>query len=331
MSDVAGPTREIPDLVRRVLAAGSFCWLGVTTASGPHVTPLVYASYHDRLWVTTARGSVKAKRWKHDGVAGALVRGDGYDLSLRGEVTLHDALDPGTWFRAVRQAPVVSMATAEFVRKNARFFAGYARDARRVPLAWTPPGRVFAEISLDAGVVSDASSGEVIERWGSGRRRGIESAAAFRRTRAPVGPFASVPPDVRQALGSAGDCVVGLAAPSRGAPLPAVLPARWALDEGGLFVAVREELTALAGGVRKGMLMSVTIDHAPTWRAADMSGVLAQGEPKVFLAERVRTGGRGVRERLEQMGGEDDWMLARLAPSRVVWWHGWSSGTVRLG
>ena len=51
----------IPVTARRTLEEGVLCYLGVRTPDGPHVTPVVYALDGSRLWVTTARTSVKAR------------------------------------------------------------------------------------------------------------------------------------------------------------------------------------------------------------------------------------------------------------------------------
>ena len=60
--------------VQQVLEQGPFCAVAATTPRGPHCTPLVFAYSGGRVWLTTSRGSVKARAWKVDpGVAG-LVR-----------------------------------------------------------------------------------------------------------------------------------------------------------------------------------------------------------------------------------------------------------------
>jgi hypothetical protein len=171
----------------------------------------------------------------------------------------------------------------------------------------------------------------VVARWGSGRKRASESATSFRQTKVTGDAFAAVPDEVARAVGSQGDCALGLA-PSAAAEVAPILPARWSLDEHGLFVAARSELIDLVGGARRGGAVGVTVDHASSWRASDMAGVLVQGEAKAFVAEHLRSGARSAGERLRRMGaGLEDWTLMRVSPHRLVWWHGWSSGTVRPG
>ena len=72
-----------------------------------------------------------------------------------------------SWGAAVAGATSIARATAAFSKKNARFFAGYAFDARQVPLAWTPPGRVFVGIDLERTALLDEDGvQEGRGRWG---------------------------------------------------------------------------------------------------------------------------------------------------------------------
>ena len=50
-------TVAVPAPVRRVLEQGDFCHVAALTPKGPHVTPTVFATAGDRVWVTTSRGS----------------------------------------------------------------------------------------------------------------------------------------------------------------------------------------------------------------------------------------------------------------------------------
>ncbi|MEO8501825.1 MAG: pyridoxamine 5'-phosphate oxidase family protein [Vicinamibacteria bacterium] len=47
--------------VQAVLEEGPFCAVATMTPRGPHCTPLVFAYSSGRLWLTTSRGSVKAR------------------------------------------------------------------------------------------------------------------------------------------------------------------------------------------------------------------------------------------------------------------------------
>jgi len=67
-----------------------------------------------------------------------------------------------------------------------------------------------------------------------------------------------------------------------------------------------------------------------------MAGMLLQGPADLFAPRATNRGKRelsGLIERTLEMLGRDprraqEFALLRLRPSRVVWWQGWTSGTV---
>jgi hypothetical protein len=60
-----------------------------------------------------------------------------------------------------------------------------------------------------------------------------------------------------------------------------------------------------------------------------MIGVLMQGNADVYDPRRLRAGVRPAKEAVVAIGADPDAsLLFRIRPTRLVWWHGWSSGTV---
>ena len=285
------------------------------------MTPVVYAVHGSRIWVTTARSSVKARAWRREPHVGGLVRSGDRALVFAGTVSAYDLLDPSSWPRSVLHAPSITRAATAFTTRNARFFAGYAVDAYRVPLAWTPPGRVFAALGLDHAAL--AGPGGVERRWGSSGSR-IRSSATFRASRTGDA-LAGVPEAVRERLGETGNAALGLQ--GRGAPV--VLPARWSGGGEALHVIVNAGVLALARGGPE-LKASVTIDHASQWRARAMTGVLAQGDASIHRISSLRSG-RTSAARIAERAGLDakDAAIVRVLPRRLVWWRGWDSGTVQ--
>lgn len=283
-----------------VLSRGTFCSLAARAGERIHLTPVVFVRHRDRLWLTTSRASVKARAWRRDAVTAGIVEADGLAVSFRGRVRMYDLLDPSTWRESARRSPLLTAAAARFTLKNGRFFAGYARDAHRVPLAWTPPARVFASVELESAALLDVSAGRLLERWGtwpSGARSGAGDAAE------PVvtldDPLGRLPDDVREAVGSSGD---GSAALGR-----AIVPCSWYRTASGtLRVGVADGFLELAGG-RPALAgpAALSAQRPSAWRAREMRGFLAQG--------RVRRRSGGL----------------TLVAQRLVWWSGWSTGTVR--
>ncbi len=313
---MTGPPAE----VLRVLEEGTFCFVAAPTPRGPHVTPLVFATSGGRLWLTTSRRSVKARAWARDPIAAGMVRAGDRAAIFSGRVRIHDALDPSTWVPSALHAPRLAAAALRFSRKNARFFAGYAVDARRVPLAWTPPGRVFVEVELRRAALLEGEA--VLDLWGRWRRA-ASSRPSFRAGRGPD-PLAGLPPEVAARVGRSGEGALAVV----GADGPLVLPASWAVGAGGFEVGLPEAALSLAAAPAEGQ-GALAVDRASWWRAREMVGFTAPGRVRVYLPDRLSSGGRSALARLAALGGGEGWALVRLVPERVAWWRGWSSGTLQ--
>jgi hypothetical protein len=304
-----------------VLASGAFCAVAAETPDGPHCTPLVFASSGGRVWLTTSRRSVKARTWRHDPSVAGLVRHGGLAVAFTGSVRTYDALDSRTWAEAVAGATSIARATATFSRKNARFFAGYAVDAKQVPLAWTPPGRVFVGIDLErTALLDDEGVQEGRGRWGGE----ASSHPSFRRATATEDPFDAIPAEIAAALGPDGEGALTLIG-SRGLT---VLPVRWRNDDGAVYAALPAETLALADAAPDAPA-TLTIDEAAEWRAKDMVGAMLQGTASSFVAGSVGSGARSMSALAAEVAPGAD-ALVRLRGRRVVWWQGWTSGSCRL-
>jgi nitroimidazol reductase NimA-like FMN-containing flavoprotein (pyridoxamine 5'-phosphate oxidase superfamily) len=312
----------LPPPVLSVLDRGAFCHVAALTPSGPHVTPMVFSVAGDRVWVTTSRGSVKARAWRSDPRMAGLVRAGGEAVAFCGTATTHDALDRSSWARSLAAGPTLTVAAARFTRKNARFFAGYAVDAGRVPLAWTPPGRVFVEIAVERVARFDA--GFVAGTWGDGGG-GVPSAERFRRAGAAAGPLDVLPTDVRSALGDGGRGALAV----DGADGPAVLPVAWRSEGGGLYAVASEDALEWARLASSSPPAALGVDRPSAWRARDMVGAMARGRGEVHVAARLTSGDRSARAIAAAAGVERaDVAIVRLRTDRLVWWRGWASGTV---
>jgi nitroimidazol reductase NimA-like FMN-containing flavoprotein (pyridoxamine 5'-phosphate oxidase superfamily) len=316
--------------VQQVLEDGAFCAVETSTPHGPHCTPLVFAYSGGRIWLTTSRGSVKARGWKADPVVAGLIRSGELSVTFTGTVKAYDALDRETWGAAVAGATSIARATARFSKKNARFFAGYAIDARQVPLAWTPPGRVFVGIDLErTALLDDLGVQEGRGRWGG------ETAThpTFRRVKGATSPFQAMPEELSEAIGVAGDGALAIAG-SRG---PVVLPVRWRLEDGALYAALSAETLALADAGPDAPV-ALTVDKASAWRAREMVGTMVQGSASMFLLDEVGSGVKMARSiwssmqpATDQPPGNSSEALIRIDPRRIVWWSGWTSGHATLG
>lgn len=314
-------SRSLAADVERVLERGSFCYVATRTRHGPHVTPMVFALSAGRVWVTTSRTSVKALAWRHDDRVAGLVVDGGDAVTFGGRVRTFDVLDASSWGRSVRSAPDLTIASARFSHKNARFFAGYAVDANRVPLAWMPPGRVFAEVSLERTALVGATGVlRTSGAWGSelaGRER-------FRARRSGEDPFAAMPSEVTEALERRGE---GVLAVEGGAGL-AVLPAAWVVHGSSLYAALPSDVLALAGRAEPSGPSALVVDRRSSWRARDMVGAMVRGEGSTYLPGRLAGGERSAAQVARAAGVEPATSaIVRVEARRIVWWRGWSSGT----
>jgi nitroimidazol reductase NimA-like FMN-containing flavoprotein (pyridoxamine 5'-phosphate oxidase superfamily) len=307
--------------VQGVLDQGPFCAVATSTPRGPHCTPLVFAASAGRLWLTTSRRSVKARAWKVDPSVAGLVRHGDMAVTFTGTVKTYDALDRGTWGAAVAGATSIARATAGFSRKNARFFAGYALDAKQVPFAWTPPGRVFVGIDLERTALLDRDG----VQEGRGRWAGeAGSHPTFRRSSQGIDVLVRLPAEVGERIGREGDAVLTLV----GARGPVVLPVRWRAEAHALYAALPSDTLALAGA-EPDAPAALTIDVASVWRARDMVGALFQGSASCFVGDRLGSGAKTARSLAASIHPGAD-ALVRLQASRVVWWKGWSSGNAEV-
>ena len=314
----------IPRGIASVFERGQLCHLLARTERGPHLTPTVFAFSDDSVWVTTSRGSVKARAWRSDPLVAGLVRDADAAVRFEGRATSYDLLDADTWPDVLGRSPAVIAASLRFSRKNARFFAGYAVDARHIPLAWTPPGRVFVQIEIRSAAL--VAGGEVNERAGEARRGGGPASRAGFRAARGADAFVALPGRLRGALGQDGVGALAL----EGSERAAVVPVRWLADGGPILASVPAAvLDDVAGG--PAVPAALAIDRASWWRARRMLGCMVQGEADVFVPAEVRTGRRALATAIERTGGDPGRdALLRLRPGRVVWWEGWTSGSARV-
>jgi pyridoxamine 5'-phosphate oxidase-like protein len=303
--------------VRGVLEDGAFCAVATSTPRGPHCTPLVFAFSGGRLWLTTSRGSVKARSWRADRRMAGLVRNGDLAVSFTGTVRTYDLLDTGTWGASVVGAPAIARASVRFSKKNARFFAGYTVDARQVPFAWTPPGRVFVGIDIDRTALIDTRGVDE----GRGRWEGeAASHATFRASKQGPDPLAMLQEDVAGALGREGAGSLAVA----GVHGSVVLPVRWRAVEAALYAALPAESLALTDA-GPDAAVALTVDRASAWRARDMVGAMVQGTGGFHVLDRLGSGARSARAIATSID-PDAGALVRIVPRRLVWWKGWSSG-----
>jgi Pyridoxamine 5'-phosphate oxidase len=315
---------RLPAEARQVLERAPFCYVAVRTPRGPHLTPVVFVLDGGRLWLTTSRLSIKARAWRGDPTVAGLVRYGDRTAVFRGRVRTYDALDPLSWPAATLGAPSLVRAATRFGLKNARFFAGYAVDAHRVPWSWTPPARVFARVELAAGCLLDADG--VVAEWGEWSP-GLRSQRAFpidprRRSLDLRVPRSILDEVTRERAGGDGALAVD------GEQLT-VVPVRWRrVGADGGYDAVLPVTHAELAVLEPEVPAALTIDRTSRWRASDMLGLLLQGCAFTYDPTTVHRGRDRLMQRIARGRATGRGVLVHLRPTRVVWWRGWSSGAV---
>ena len=308
--------------VQQVLAQGPFCAVASSTPRGPHCTPLVFAYSGGRVWLTTSRGSVKARAWKIDpGVAGLVRFGELVRLVHRHRARVRRArpehVGAGRGGRARSPA-----RGAGFSKKNAKFFAGLR--VRRAPGAVrvdASGARVRGHRPRRTALLGEDGVQEGRGRWGGEAL----SHTTFRSTKGTDDPLAPLPSDVRSELGSRGVRRSRSAAtegPSScrrdgrvdGGSLYAALPAETfgARRRGARCAPSRSRWTTPPRGARG--TWSVPWSRAPA-RSTCWTGWAPARRPRARWPPRS----------IPEAGA-----LVRIAPARVVWWKGWSSGSLAV-
>jgi hypothetical protein len=181
---------------------------------------------------------------------------------------------------------------------------------------------VFVSAELDRAVI--AGHGRIVESFGAWPDE-IPSLERFRASRAGIGPLAGLPHDVREALGERGSGALAI----QGADGVVVLPVAWVADGASLYAALSGSELSLAGCTEPVVPAALAVDRPSSWRAKHMTGAMLRGRAEVFATDRLISGGRSADRIVESAGIDADGSaLVRVRPARLVWWEGWSSGTV---
>ena len=168
-----------------MLGGASFAYLGVETSTGPHVTPLLFATTPDRLWFAVGRGTVKARVVARRPRVGVVVSNGRASVAIRGEATLLERLPASP--AELARAP---FAVPDFASRNALEMAAFARD---VALRSARPQRLaLLSVRIDSLDLLDGCPAEAVLGWMSAAGPIALPArwnAGTERARVPAGPL----------------------------------------------------------------------------------------------------------------------------------------------
>ena len=310
----------LPAAARRALEEATFCHVAARTERGPHLTPVVFVLDGGALWMTTSRASAKARAWRRDPFVAGMARTDTRGRRLpRARPDPRRARSPqlaghlGRTRRRARHAPGSRSATP-----------GSSPGTRSTPRACRSRGARPAGSSSACRCATGWSS---TSKPASASPRGVRGRRAGRRPSSSFAPAPRPRPlDLRAPRTSAEPSEPPATAPwpSRDATV------RWCCRSGGAAGPPRRAYEAC---LPKALLrparatarprVGLEVDRPGEWRAgADGRHAPARGGRGV-LARRDARGAAALGERVPP-----GWALVRLRPSRVVWWRGWTSGTV---
>jgi hypothetical protein len=240
--------------VARVTSAASFAHVAIETASGPHVTPVLFAESAGRIWFVVARSTLKARVLARRPRASILMREDERSVMVRGQVRLLDPLRPLTWTQAPHAWASAPFGLQSFAFRNPRELFGFGLDtfeARGAPMAG---GLLLAALEpvAVATVVGEAPAQTTSAKGRISLPRGIRR-------------------EVAQLPRSSRDAVLGWLGPDG----PVALPARWEPGTSSALVGREAADFAQLKGAAKAC---IAFDAADKRRPTGKRGVMLRGQ-----------------------------------------------------
>ena len=245
--------------------AGSYEYLAVRSAHGPHVTPAAGVRMFGRYWTTTSRSALKYRSVRRHGVAGVSVISDDEVITATGRASVIDPSRPISALSDLATVPLAPLAVARLGVSHLREVLGYLESFQDTPSAWSPLGRVIIMVELDHEVRTPYAPF-------TGRRR---PDADLRRALTVNGLATSVIDSL-----NADRCALGFDT-SRG---PVALPTGW---NGSAAICDTNLLDRLSATTNA----SVTLDRSAARRPDEKAGLMLRGP---WTAGPNRAGARRV-------------------------------------
>jgi pyridoxamine 5'-phosphate oxidase-like protein len=193
--------------VVRLAARARVAYLAVETGGGPHVTPVLFAATHDRLWFAVPRDTLKARVLRRRPAVGVLIHDGASALVVGGTASLLDPARPAAVAGQLAELARAPLAVPAYALRNAGELAGFAQDAAREPARLSPAELVLASVrprTLEVVPWPRAAS----DAAGGGAWKGALAGVPQRVASLPLGP---------------GPAVLGWLTPQG----PLALPAAW--------------------------------------------------------------------------------------------------------
>ncbi len=247
-----------------VVEGGTRCWLALSGARGPLLTPMAYWSDGDALWLYTRGGSVKVGVLAREPSCAVYVAGlDGGGVLLRGRARIHSPTSPRS---LVFHGATAATAMAALAVRNAASIVGSVQDGPQLALRRPQRGPTRPQRPLPAPRHL-VPSGRVVVRIGIDEAESVGPPLDAPGIAPPLPTV--VPAGVRRALAGRRDVVVAVGP----AGALAVAPAVWGPAAGVGFSL------SLPGGraLPQGSRAAAALDVDPGGRPSAVAGLSVSG------------------------------------------------------
>lgn len=250
-----------------VLADDGFVSYAVRTRSGPHVTMQAASSWADRVWTTTARGSLKARSVRAHRMACVTETvdvADGEVLVSAGPTIALDPFDPTSAFADPGALVHLVPGVAGVAAQHGDQLLGYLEAATAIPASWLPHRRLVLVTRPDRtlsmrGWDVHAITGE----WARRDESRIDLGAA-----SPAPPLPPLPDHLADLVAADGPVSLGVDTGDG----PVALPGRF---DGEAFCASTRALVAVGATVPGAGC--VTFDDSASRRPDRKRGLMLRG------------------------------------------------------
>jgi hypothetical protein len=281
-----------PDL-SPILDDAELAYVGVETASGTMVTPLLFAVRDGRIWMVMPRSSAKVTAIERNRTIG-LAAGTPEGMAvLQGDAHLVDPMRPQSLVTSLPETLLSPRALASYVTGNLDHLAGLIG-----PGALSP--RTAAALRPQRAVVVRPGR----ELWSAGDW--ADGASPYDGEAAPQPlPVDAAPGELRELTEQAGPVLVGWAT----AAGPVVLPGTWDPDR--RRATVRSDLFHATGCLPQAR-GCVLFDGTEGTKLEGKTGIAVRGRGTAHVAD----------------GGDAD---VTMRVERLSWWVGDDARTVKAG
>jgi uncharacterized protein YndB with AHSA1/START domain len=284
-----------------VLRGADTCYLAVETASGPHVTPVAFASVGGRLWTVVPRDALKTRMVRKRPPVSACLRSGDSALMIQGEGEVLDLKRAWELPGSLGETLISGLALGSYALRNAARVGGYLLSSASAARELMPLDRVLLAVRPAATATTHA--GVVTREHGHWPKVSLRLKTLDGKKRGRATKTGDLPAAMDDML--EGDVTPGvLAWTTETGPL--TFPGTWNPVE--QVVRVPRELFALGGRGRTSRA-ALCLDTRASKSLADQQGLMLRGDAEV-------------------LGREGDDVLIRMDPERTTYWQGADTETV---